>query len=26
VDIVRSYELIPFHEVDFKQAIETLLA
>jgi 5-methylcytosine-specific restriction protein B len=26
VDIVRSYELIPFHAVDFKQAIETLLA
>jgi 5-methylcytosine-specific restriction protein B len=26
VDIVRSYELIPFHEVDFKQAIDTLLA
>jgi len=26
VDIARSYELIPFHAVDFKQAIETLLA
>jgi len=25
VDIVRSYELIPFNEVDFEQAIETLL-
>ncbi len=26
VDVVRSYELIPFNEIDFKQAIETLLA